>query len=50
MKAKILIITVVLVSFLSSCATDCRNKKWRSQRFVEHKAQISHTSKNQADS
>lgn len=50
MKAKILIIAVVIVSLLSSCATDCRNKKWRSQRFVEHQAPVPQHPKSEADS
>lgn len=36
MKAKILILGVVLASMLESCASHCGNKSWRTQRFVQH--------------
>lgn len=36
MKAKIIILAVVLVSLLESCASHCGNKSWRTQRFVQN--------------
>lgn len=36
MKAKILILAVVLVSLLESCASHCGNKSWRTARFVDN--------------
>lgn len=35
MKAKILILAVVVVALLESCASHCGNKSWRTQRFVQ---------------
>jgi|GEM_PF-5042779 len=36
MKAKIILLAVVLASLLESCATHCGNKSYRTKRYVQN--------------
>lgn len=40
MKAKIIILAVVLVSLLESCASHCGNKSYRTKRYVDNEMKV----------